>query len=105
MAREALSKIIATENKALESIKKSREEFDLKVQNAKVFAENIINNQIKKNKQNYNEKINVYLEESKKSKLDFKKLVDAKCLQLEEKFNLNSKKAVDAVLDQLLQNV
>ena len=42
MAREALSKIIETENKALESIKKSREEFDLKVQNAKVFAENII---------------------------------------------------------------
>ena len=105
MAKEALLKIIQAENKALESIKKSQEEFDNKIQDAKLFAKNILNNQLKKNKRIYNEKINISLEESKKSKINFEKLVNSKCLKLEEKFNLNSKKAVSAVVNQLIQNV
>ena len=105
MAKEALLKIIQAENKALESIKKSRREFESEIQNAKLFAQNMLNDQIKENKRNYDEKVNIYLEESKKSKQNFEKWVNSKCLGLEEKFNLNSKKAVDAVVSQLIQSV
>lgn len=105
MAKEALLKIIQAENKALDSIKKSREEFESEVQNAKFVAQNILNDQIKENKRNFDEKVNVYFEESKKSKQNFEKWVDSRCLELEEKFNLNSKKAVEAVVGKLLKSV
>ena len=105
MAKEALLKIIQAENKALDSIKKSREEFESEVQNAKFVAQNILNDQIKENKRNFDEKVNVYFEESKKSKQNFEKWVDSRCLELEEKFNLNSQKAVEAVVGKLLKSV
>ena len=105
MAKDALDKIIQIEKNSKELIEKSQQEFDVKLQNAKTSAKNIIERQIEENKQHYGNKIKNYLEQSKKTKEDFAKIVNLKCFELDEKFDVNSQKAVDAVIHQLIQNV
>lgn len=105
MAKDALEKVIQVEKNSKELIEKSQKEFDIKLQNAKASAQNIIEEQIEKNKEHYNKKIDDYLAQSEKIKKIFEKIVSSQCCELDEKFNINSQKAVDAVIHQLIQNV
>lgn len=105
MAKDALDKIIQIEKNSKELIEKSQQEFDIKLQNAKTSAKNIVEKQIEENKQHYNNKIENYLEQSEKTKKDFAKIVNLQCCELDEKFDVNSQKAVNAVIHQLIQNV
>ncbi len=105
MAKDALDKIIQVEKNSKELIEKSQQEFDIKLQNAKTSAKNIIEKQIEENKRHYDNKIESYLEQSEKTKKDFEEIVNSQCCELDEKFDVNSQKAVDAVIHQLIQNV
>lgn len=105
MAKDALDKIIQVEKNSKELIEQSQKEFDMKLQNAKTSAKNMIEEQIEKNKQHYNNKINDYLKQSEIIKKDFEKIVNSQCCELDDKFNINSQKAVDAVIHRLIQNV
>lgn len=105
MAKDALDKIIQVEKNSKELIEQSQKEFDMKLQNAKTSAKNMIEEQIEKNKQHYNNKINDYLKQSETIKKEFEKIVNSQCYELDEIFNVNSQKAVDAVIYQLIQNI
>lgn len=105
MAKDALDKIIQVEKNSKELIEKFQKEFDLKLQNAKTSAKNIIEKQREENKKYYNSKVDYYLSQSEKIKKEFEKNVSSQCCELDEKFNVNSQKAVDAVIHQLIQNV
>lgn len=105
MAKDALDKIIQVEKNSKELIEKFQKEFDLKLQNAKTSAKNIIEKQREENKKYYNSKVDDYLSQSEKIKKEFEKNVSSQCCELDEKFNVNSQKAVDAVIHQLIQNV
>lgn len=105
MAKSALNKIIQAEKNSKERIEKCQQECDIKLQNAKISADNIIESQIKKNKQNYKQQINDYTYEAEKIKNNFEEIVDSLCCKLDEKFDVNSQKAVDAIIHQLMQNV
>lgn len=105
MAKDALNKIIRAEKTSKELIEKYQKECDINLQNAKISAENIIETQIKKNKQDYKHQINDYLCESENLKKNFEEIVNSLCCKLDEKFDVNSQKAIDMIIHQLMQNV
>lgn len=105
MAKDALDKIIQVEKNSKELIEKSQKEFDTNLQNAKTSAKNIIEKQLEENKRHYNDKVDDYLKQSETIKKEFEKIVNSQCCELDEIFNVNSQKAVDAVIHQLIQNI
>lgn len=105
MAKDALNKVIQAEQKSKELIEKCQEECDIKLKDAKIYADNIIETQNNNNSQNYKQQINDYIGEAENLKKDFEKVVNSLCCKLDEKFNINSTKAVDAIIDHLIRNV
>lgn len=105
MARDALNKIIQAEKKSKELIEKCQEECDTRLQDAKISAKNIIETQIDNNHKNYKQQINDYLYKAENLKKNFEETINSLCCKLDEKFDISSTKAVDAIIDQLMQNV
>lgn len=105
MAKDALNKIIQAEKKSKELIEKCQKECDIKLKDAKISANNIIETQINNNHQNYKQQINDYIDKAENLKKDFEKVVNSLCCKLDTKFDINCKKATDAIIDQLIRNV
>ena len=104
MAKDAISKIEKVERGCDELIETEKEKLKLRLKEVKKKANDVLENERKKNLNLYNKVVEEFKVCVEKRSEEFSKKVDDHCSQFEDDLNKNVKKAVDFVVAEILKS-